>query len=138
MPPEQDLVRQWIRLGEHDFREAQRALAEPSDPAYEIVCFHAQQAVEKYLKAFLCSRNVQFPNTHDLAKLGTLIPAAADIKIQIEDLAHLTPYAVSSRYPGVEIAETREDADFAIRTAKGIRDSILPFLKKFLPSSSNG
>lgn len=138
MPPEQDLVRQWIRLGEHDFREAQHALTELQDPAYEIVCFHAQQAVEKYLKAFLCSRNVNFPNTHDLAKLGNLIPPGAGLNIQIEDLAHLTPYAVGSRYPGVDISETREDADFAIRTAKRVRDAILPLLQKFLPSSSSG
>jgi HEPN domain-containing protein len=58
VPPEQELVREWIRLGDHDLREAQRASAEPDDPAFEIACFHAQQAVEKYLKAFLCSRSI--------------------------------------------------------------------------------
>ena len=91
MPPEENVVQQWLRLAEHDFREAQRALAEPDDPAFEIVCFHAQQAAEKYLKASLCSQRIQFPNTHDLAKLGTLIPAAAGLNLRAEDLAHLTP-----------------------------------------------
>jgi len=128
VPPEENLVRQWIRLGSHDFREAQRAFAETDDPAFEIVCFHAQQASEKYLKAFLCSRGIKFPNTHDLAKLGTLIPRDAELSLSLKELAYLTPYAVSSRYPGVDIPETREDADFAIEIAKRIREAILPLL----------
>lgn len=118
MPPEQALIGQWVRLADHDLREAQRAFAEPDDPAYEIVCFHAQQAVEKYLKALLCSRSIGFPNTHDLAKLAALAPLDAGLQALIDDLAHLTPYAVSSRYPTVEVPETSEDADFALRVAQ--------------------
>lgn len=130
MPPELEIILQWIRLGEHDIREAQRALAENDDPAYEIVCFHAQQTVEKYLKAVLCYRKVQFPITHDLAKLVQLLPLEVRQKLQLEDIAHLTPYAVNSRYPGVDIPETREDADFAITTARHVREALLPLLPK--------
>jgi HEPN domain-containing protein len=113
-------------LAEHDLREAQRAIAEPDDPAFEIACFHAQQAAEKYLKALLQSRAVRFPNTHDLAKLGGLFPA--DLILALEDLARLTPFAVSSRYPGVDIPETREDAEFAIAAAVRVRDAVLPLI----------
>jgi HEPN domain-containing protein len=91
VPPEENLVQQWVRLAEHDFREAKQALAEPDDPAFDIVCFHAQQSAEKYLKAFLCSLKIQFPNTHDLAKSGTLVPSTAGLNASAEDLAHLTP-----------------------------------------------
>jgi HEPN domain-containing protein len=126
VPPEHDIARQWIRLGEHDFREAQRGLAELEDPAYEIICFHAQQAAEKYLKAFLCSKKIKVPNTHDLVNLARLLPKESPLNDMIDDLAHLTPYAVSSRYPGVDIPETRADADFAIRVARRVREVVLP------------
>ena len=130
MPPEQEIALQWVRLGEHDLREAQRSLSEHEDPAYEIACFHAQQAAERYLKAFLCSRKLAVPNTHDLAKLAHSMPPEARLDHMMEDLAHLTPFAVSSRSPGVDIPETREDADFALRTARRLREAILPLLPK--------
>lgn len=129
MPPDPQIVRQWIRLAEHDLREAERALSEPLDPAYEISCFHAQQAAEKYLKATLAANNVSIPNTHDLVSLAHQFPANVKIAVSIEELAHLTPFAVNSRYPGVDIPETREDAEFALSIAQKVRDTIQKILK---------
>ncbi len=129
MPPDLKIVRQWVRLAEHDLREAERALAEPNDPAYEISCFHAQQAAEKYLKALLAANNIPILNTHDLARLVQQLPAASRAAISIEDLAHLTPYAVNSRYPGVDVPETREDADFALDIAQKVRQTARKLLK---------
>jgi len=37
---------------------------------YDTICFHAQQCVEKYLKALLTSTHTDFPKTHDLIELG--------------------------------------------------------------------
>jgi len=44
-----DLVKSWLKKAERDFKVAQRELF-PDEPFSDIVCFHAQQAVEKYLK----------------------------------------------------------------------------------------
>ncbi len=129
MPPDLKIIQQWVRLAEHDLREAEHALLEPKDPAYEISCFHAQQSAEKYLKAFLAVNDIFIPNTHDLARLMQQVPAEKRISVSLEDLAHLTPYAVNSRYPGVDVPETREDAEFALRIARNVRDSVRKLLK---------
>jgi HEPN domain-containing protein len=67
--------------------------------ALDTACFHAQQAVEKCLKAFLAHRNVEFPYTHNLAKLieicAGLDPAFRSL---LPAVAPLTPYAVELRY----------------------------------------
>jgi HEPN domain-containing protein len=117
-------------MAEHDLREAEHALSETEDPAYEISCFHAQQAAEKYLKALLAASNIPIPNTHDLVRLLQELPAGSRTGFPFEELAHLTPYAVDSRYPGVGIPETREDAQFALNIARKVREITLPLLKK--------
>jgi len=65
----------------------------------DAVCFHAQQAVEKWLKAFLAYSKVEFPYTHNLAKL---IEICAGIEPAFRSLlptvAPLTPFAVELRY----------------------------------------
>jgi hypothetical protein len=66
---------------------------------------------------------------HDLVRLVSQLPAKDRITVSIEDLAHLTPYAVNSRYPGVDVPEMREDAEFALSIARNVRDSVRKVLK---------
>ncbi|MCX5758485.1 MAG: HEPN domain-containing protein [Candidatus Hydrogenedentes bacterium] len=61
-------VRRWMIKASRDLRTAHAMLAE-EDPPTDIVCFHAQQCVEKCLKAFLTHRGSHVDKTHDLAKL---------------------------------------------------------------------
>ena len=67
--------------------------------AFDTACFHAQQAVEKWLKAFLAYHGVPFPHTHNLVKL---VEACAGIdpafSLLIPTVAPLTPFAVELRY----------------------------------------
>jgi HEPN domain-containing protein len=71
-----------------------------TDPTFysSTICFHAQQAVEKFLKAFLILHNVDFPRTHDvdflLMECHKIDPQDFDI-----DLGSLTDFGVSVRYP---------------------------------------
>jgi HEPN domain-containing protein len=67
---------------------------------YEHLCFHAQQAAEKAIKAVLVSKRVRFPKAHDLAFLIDLLPADATLPPALIDLPVLTRYAVLQRYPG--------------------------------------
>jgi len=58
------LTVEWIEKAEGDFATARRELRVQHKPNFDAVCFHAQQTVEKYLKAFLIEGDVAFPKTH--------------------------------------------------------------------------
>ncbi len=62
----------WTQIAETDFLTARSHLRKTERYRY-IVCFHAQQSVEKYLKAILVSKFVEFPKTHDLLALNHLL-----------------------------------------------------------------
>jgi len=79
-----------------------RALCGMEDPevfSAEIFGFHVQQAVEKALKAWLCSLGVPFPRTHDLDELGVLLEEAGEeIPEFLHALLEFTDFAVTFRY----------------------------------------
>jgi HEPN domain-containing protein len=92
---------------------AARSLLPVEGLADAILGFHAQQAVEKSLKAVLASADVRFPYTHDLVGLielcqdnGLVVPVA------VEDADQLSPYGVRMRYGASH--ETRLDRDQAL------------------------
>lgn len=67
----------------------------------EDLCFDAQQAAEKALKALLVTRSVRFPKTHALAELLTLLDrSGVAIPEKVQRATELTTYAVRTRYPG--------------------------------------
>ncbi len=67
----------------------------------ELGCFHAQQAVEKALKAVLLAKQADFPFAHDLDVLLSLVEEAGlDVPESVTTVGLLTPYAVQTRYPG--------------------------------------
>jgi len=80
--------------------------------ALSSVCFHAQQAVEKSLKAVLYAHAIEFGRTHDLSHLSRLL-SDADVAppIPTGELQKLSPYAVVFRYDDTDIEIiTREQA----------------------------
>ena len=62
------LVLQWLDKAAADFDAAEQLCAQ-GDRFRKIVAFHCQQAAEKYLRAFLVRHQIEFPKTHDIAKL---------------------------------------------------------------------
>ncbi|MGJ4753840.1 HEPN domain-containing protein [Leptospira kmetyi] len=64
------------------------------------LCYHAQQAVEKSLKAVLIQHQTQFEFTHNIKNLISSLPKDIERPIFFEELPILTDYAVSTRYPG--------------------------------------
>jgi HEPN domain-containing protein len=88
---------------------------------FDTLCYHAQQAVEKSLKAVLLARGVPFPYTHDLARLITLVRTArADWPAELDAAASLTEYAVSSRYPSISGDVTAKQRREAVRLARAV------------------
>ncbi len=109
---------QWITHAESDLRLA-RLGADDLSILREQVCFHAQQAAEKALKAVLLSQGIEFPYTHDIKGLLKIAEASAlVIPRAVQEAARLTPYAVESRYPGCEFQISETDVVEALQTAE--------------------
>jgi HEPN domain-containing protein len=76
-------------------------------PNYDSACFHAQQCVEKYLKATLQEAGIVFPYTHDLTVLLHLVAPVEPLWIGHSPMAkRLTQHAVKTRYPGSSVSRT--------------------------------
>jgi HEPN domain-containing protein len=121
MPPSADKPRiplRWLDNARADLAMARAPL--PSGATYEMLCFHAQQAAEKALKAVLLHVEVDFPFTHDLAALMALLPNSIARPVSPPEVVDLNPYAVTTRYPGELEAVTTEEYREALRTAEGV------------------
>jgi HEPN domain-containing protein len=114
---------EWVDKAEADFATAGRELRARKQPNYDAACFHAQQCVEKYLKARLVKAKIRFTKTHDLEQLLDLIlprePLWESFRLQLIDLSS---YAVAFRYPGE--SATRDLAKAAVANCKAIRQAI--------------
>jgi HEPN domain-containing protein len=106
----------WLRNAQSDLALAR--LRRTRGMLYEHLCFHAQQAAEKALKAVLLAHGVTFPRTHDLAFLVDQLPSAISIPPELIDLPTLSKYAVQNRYPGDTIPATAKHRVHAMRLAE--------------------
>jgi HEPN domain-containing protein len=126
-PPEEvkrDLVRQWLARADEDLETA-KFLFTSEKYFFAAICFHCQQAAEKYFKAFLTWRQIEFPKTHDLGLLlGLIASTAPSLAASLNEVAGLNPYGVDIRYPGDAPEIAREDAEEAIRLAKRVKEAI--------------
>jgi HEPN domain-containing protein len=112
----------WVRKAEEDWQAASE-LAARSPPLRDVVCFHCQQAAEKYLKALLQEKGAVVPKTHNLKDLlDLLVPFDSTLASLRRLLISLTRYAVEYRYPGVR-ATTRRMA-VALRRAERVRHEV--------------
>ena len=88
------------------------------------LCWLAQQATEKALKAVLVFVGIDFPRRHDLDALRNLIPTGWQVKEEHPDLASLTEWAVEARYPGDWPEATETDAQAAVPQARAVWEAI--------------
>ena len=117
MKGKSDLVRGWLRKAASDL-VAMRASAQAG--SFDAACFHAQQAAEKYLKAYLIDRDRPVPHTHNLYKLFALCSESEPAFQQLIDTADLlTPFAVEARYD-TEFWPTSQMVEQAEAAAKRI------------------
>lgn len=91
---------------------------------YDIVCFHAQQAAEKSLKALLADQDIGYPYRHDLAELLSLLPEVPPALIPLrEQIARLTPFAATERYENI-VEPDAQKAAAATALAQLVYDSV--------------
>lgn len=109
-------ARRWLSYARSDLEAAQTLMASP-DHYPRQVCFLAQQATEKAIKAALIIEQIEFPFTHDLDRLRNLLPEQWQVKAAFPDLADMTIWAVEARYPADMPEVLPVDAEKAIKTA---------------------
>jgi HEPN domain-containing protein len=118
------LVADWRRRADEDLAVAEHLLREGARHA-NAVAFHCQQAVEKYLKAFLTWREVEFPKTHDLGRLLDLVQTVNEpLAHGLRQVIALTPFGVELRYPGDRPDASPEQAHEAVRLAREVHTAV--------------
>lgn len=115
-PP--DDAREWLNRAKSSL---QHARADQDGVYYEDLCFDAQQAAEKALKALLMQRNMPFPYVHDLDALMQLLEEAGlKPPVHVRTAVRLTMYAVAGRCPGLGEPVTREEYLASLAIAEGV------------------
>ena len=117
-------VPEWIRKAEADWAAASTLYSQNNEELHDAVVFHAQQCVEKLLKARLIQLNQPIQKVHDLVAVSRhLTSVDSDWQWDEENLSDLSTGAVLARYPGFET--TAEDADELFTLAAEIRAALL-------------
>jgi HEPN domain-containing protein len=92
---------EWLRRARSNLARA-KARDRLPEVLLEDLCFDAQQAAEKAIKAVLVGRGVHFPKTHDILDLLTLFEGSGgEVPSELREADRLTSHAVESRYPGM-------------------------------------
>lgn len=110
--------REWIRRAKSNL-----TLAGSADPGVELedLCFDAQQAAEKAIKAIFIHRGETFPYVHDLDRLIRLLERnGVKVPKYIKASTELTQYAHETRYPGMADPVTRLEYRRAMRIATAV------------------
>ena len=117
-------IEQWIIKGDHDLGTAK--ITYMHIPEYlDTVTFHCQQAVEKYLKAYLIFQSTMFRFSHDLVYLLDLITQKdCDFITYYDKISELQGYAVEIRYPNETIFLSKDQVEKAITIAQKVRKII--------------
>jgi|YelNatPaOPRAMG01_1025707.scaffolds.fasta_scaffold31143_2 HEPN domain-containing protein len=120
-----EYIKKWLIKALNDVKVAvhEMALAE-EEIVTDAVCFHCQQAVEKLLKAYLISKNVEFGRIHDLETLLKLC-VSQDTDFTGLDVGNLTDYAVEIRYADEFYIPSIEEAKECLKIAISIKDFVL-------------
>jgi len=109
---------EWLQRARTNLRLVK---TEPSDLDLEELCFNAQQAAEKSIKAVFIARGIAFPFVHDLASLLSLLEQAGEvIPRTFDDAEWLTTFAGRSRYPSDDEPVTASEHGRAVASAETV------------------
>ena len=121
------LTLEWIEKAENDYAAVQQLL-QASNPLHDIISFHVQQCIEKYLKAWLQEANIPVPRTHNLEELLALIIPTLPVWSDWQpDFKIITAYAVDPRYPGD--SATADNTQHAMHICDQVRQAVRTQLK---------
>lgn len=122
MPPEDSPLgeaRVWLRRAQGNLARARQP--KPAEAFWEDLCFDAQQAAEKALKAVLILKGQDFPKTHNVGTLVSLLEGAGEtVPDELRKASRLTNYATVCRYPGDAEPVTEDQFREAVTLAEAV------------------
>lgn len=123
-----EYIKQWLFRANEDIAVIDNLASEHIEYYTSSICFHAQQAVEKFLKAFLIYHGHDFPRTHDLDFLLAECQNINNTFSEI-DLKSLSDFGVSVRYPDdFYIPDPDETKDYIV-IAKEVKETVERLIK---------
>ena len=126
-----EFVKQWLAKANEDLLVVEK-LTEDEIIATSSVCFHCQQAAEKFLKAFLIANGVEIRKTHNIEYL---LSECSEIDMDFSDIdpKELSDFGVDARYPGdmyiPDVHETLEYKNIALDIKTVVESKIVKMLK---------
>ena len=124
-------LEKWLKFCDEDLRAADATF---KDNVFSAVCFHAQQAAEKAIKAIVLIKSGKVPRDHSLLRLAEMSGDKELFELHKEELGFLDMFYVPTRYPDAlpgslpEGLPNKEDAEKAVVYAK----KVVEFIKKRL------
>ena len=126
------VLKQWVRIAEDDLLAAAGTLKLGGKyPAYA-VCFHAQECVQKYLKAILVMRRLRVPKTDNLANILAMFPRTCHPPLNAEEQKRHARYTMAILYPSKAPPPSLTDARDAVKVARRVR----AWCRKLLPPAA--
>ena len=127
----QEKVKQWLAFADEDLRLARQGMEIKSGCPYRLIAYHAQQCVEKLVKAYLVCHGIRFPYTHDIFRLLEICDQQTSTN-WIETLGEaeeLTSFAITTRYPGQDDEVSKDEAVWAIGIAEKVQKIVQERIK---------
>jgi HEPN domain-containing protein len=124
-----EVAQEWFTIADYDLKSAVFLLDMKPKPL-EIIAYHCQQCVEKFLKGFIAFNGGQIKKTHDLVVLNRECQNYdKSFKEIIEQCINLTDYGVQVRYPFHFDLENK-DIELAIKDIKKVKSFVLSKVKE--------
>jgi HEPN domain-containing protein len=118
----------WKIKADNDIRIVEQGLR-AEEPVTDVLCFHCQQATEKYLKLFLTAKHIEFNPTHNIAILLQQCIGIDNSFSSLEETSYLTQYAVELRYPDDFYIPDLPETEKAYKLTLNVRKFVLSKLK---------
>ncbi len=114
-------VKDWLKKAESDFKVIEHEMSLESDEVVkDAVCFHCQQAIEKYLKAVMIIDNIDVPRTHSIEyliqKVSNKHPEFGTLKLK-----DISMFGVQYRYPDNYYVPPLKEVIFYVELANSIK-----------------
>jgi HEPN domain-containing protein len=122
-PRIREIAEEWLRRAHSNL--ARCHLPKTDEVYFEDLCFDAQQAAEKAIKALFVLHGKRFPLTHDLGELiENLESFVSEIPVEVRQSVELNDYAVVTRYPNWGTSVTQDEFARALKLAHGVVDFV--------------
>lgn len=122
---DQSIVDEWLAKADEDYLFTEKYL-QNEESFFAPLCFHCQQAAEKYLKSYIVAKEFSFLKIHDINELREVCQDHEESFEEIRDeCALLSRYYIDTRYPTVwPVGYTKEDAWTALEAVGRIREFV--------------